>query len=212
MIEIIPAVLATDDEKYFRDISKLSSCESLKAGWLHIDFADNKFVQNQTITPEIVKKIPSNFHKEAHLMVVNPKEWIDDLAEAGFERVIIHIESEGVDEAINYAKSKGLQVGLAIKNETDIQKLEPFVDKITVILIMSIIPGFQGQKFIPDALKKVEEIKSKWNKVVGLDGSVKDSNIKQIEQAQADFVIAGSFLLNGEVEENLERLWEALYG
>lgn len=213
MVQIIPAVLAASEEQYQKDISKLASSESLEGGWVHIDFADNKFVQNQTIGPEVIAKYPDNFSKEAHLMVLNPKDWIDGLIEAKFSRVIIHIEAEGVDECIDYAKDKGLEVGLAIKDETEIEKLESYLDKINTVLIMSIVPGFQGQPFLPNALKKVMEIKERgWGIRVGLDGSVKDDNIKEIILTGADFVIVGSYLLKGNIDENLENLWEQVNG
>ena len=210
MIQIIPAILATTQDQYQKDISKLSACEALNDGWVHIDFADNKFVASETIKPEVVKEYPDNFKKEAHLMVLNPKDWIDGLVEANFKRAIIHVESEGVEEAIDYAKDQGLEVGLAIKDETEIEKIEPYLDKISTILIMSVIPGFQGQPFLPNALKKLEEIKSEgWQVQVGLDGAVRDINLKEIVLAGADFVICGSYLLNGNIDENLENLWEA---
>lgn len=211
MVQIIPAILATTEEQYATDLQKLSSCEALKDGWVHIDFADNKFVQNKTVGVETIQKFPTNFHKEAHLMISNPKGWIDSLERSGFERVIIHIESENVSEAIDYAVSKGIKVGIAVKNETDIEKVTPFIDKIDTILIMSIVAGFQGQPFIPASLKKIKQVKSqRWSVRVGLDGSVKDTNIKEIMQNDADFVIMGSYFLKGDTDENLEKLWEAL--
>ena len=213
MVQIIPAVLATTEEQYQTNITKLALCEGLVEGWVHIDFADNKFVQNQTIGPEIVEKSLDNFNKEAHLMVSNPLDWIDKLIEADFKRVIMHVEAEKIDESLEYGKDRGLEVGLAIKNETSVEKLEPFIPKIGTILIMSIVPGFQGQLFLPDALKKVEEVKKKgWDVRVGVDGSVKDDNIKDIVNAGADFVIVGSYLLKGDIDENLENLWEKING
>lgn len=220
MIQIIPAILAKSEEQYKADITKLSNCESLKGGWVHIDFADNKFVQNQSIEPNVVKKIPANFTKEAHLMVSNPLEWIDGLAGAGFKRVIFHIECEDkIDEVISYAKGKSLEVGLAIKLDTPIEKLAPFISagkkvpfisKIDMVLIMCIVPGFQGQPFITDSLEKVKKIKSKWSVTIEVDGAVKDENARQLIDAGAERLIVGSFLLKGNVEENLEKIWEAL--
>jgi len=211
MVQIIPAVLAKSEQQYKTDLEKLSSCESLKNGWVHIDFADNKFVQNLTIVPEAIQKFPTNFRKEAHLMVSHPKDWIDKLIEVGFERIIFHIESEDdTDEIIDYIKSKGVEVGLAIKMETPIDKLEPFIKKIDVVLVMSIVPGFQGQPFIPKSLERIKEIKSRWAVKIGVDGSVKDENVKAIMDVGADNLIVGSFLLKGEVDENLENLWVEL--
>lgn len=211
MVQIIPAILSTSENEYIRDISRIRRSEFLKTGWVHIDFADNKFVQNQTINPQVIQNFPDNLQKEAHLMVDHPKEWVDKLADAGFKRIIFHIEcNDSIEEVISYIKSKGLEVGLALNNNTPIEKLEPFVSTINIVLIMTIVAGFQGQPFIPKALNKVREIKSKdWPVKVGVDGAVKESNIKEIADAGVDFVTVGSYLLTGDLDENLENLWEA---
>ncbi len=212
MIQIIPAILESTEEKFKETLARLESCEALKGDWVHIDFADNKFVQNQTIEPEVVSKFPADFKKEAHLMVSHPKEWINRLADAGFERVIFHIESEdAVDEVIDAIKDKEMEVGLAINMDTPLEKIAPFVTLIDIILVMSIVPGFQGQPFIPEALDRIRELKSKnWLVKVGIDGSVKDTNAKDIVDAGADFMTIGSYLLKGDIDENLENLWEII--
>jgi len=234
MVQIIPAVLAISEQQYQEDINKLTASKSLSEGWVHIDFADNIFVRNKTIEPETIQKFPTNFRKEAHLMVAHPKEWIEKLAKAGFKRVIFHIEVEDdIDESIEIIKSKGLEVGLAIKNETPIEKLEPFIDKINrgtvrlrrinrgtvllrkidIILVMTVIPGFQGQPFIPEALEKVRKIKSQnWPVRVGVDGHVNADNAKEIIRSGVDFMVVGSYLLTGNVGENLESIREAING
>lgn len=214
MVQIIPAILATSEEQYKEDLYKLSSCGALKDNWVHIDFADNKFVQNQTVGPETISKFPTNFRKEAHLMVSHPREWINECVEAGFERIIFHIEAEdSTEECIEYIKGKGLEVGLVVNKETTVEKLQPFVGKIDVILIMTIVAGFQGQPFIPEMLEKVRIVKNNnWYVKVGVDGAVKDENAKQIVTSGVDFMIVGSFLLKGETDENLERLWEKING
>lgn len=213
MFQIIPAILSNTEEDFKRDITRLGAVQSLKDGWVHIDFMDNIFVPNKSIESSVVSKHPVFQHKEAHVMVLLPMEWVDGLVEAGFERIIIHIEAEGIDECIDYIKEKGLEVGLAINNETSIGRLEPFISDITTILVMSIEPGFQEQPFIPNSLNKIKEIKAKnWPVEIGVDGAVKDDNIKDIISAGADFVIVGSYLLKGDIDENLEHLWEIIYG
>lgn len=214
MVQIIPAVLATTEKQYLSDITKLEQTPTLKEGWVHIDFADNIFVQNLTIEPEIIQKFPTNLRKEAHLMVSHPREWVDKLIEAGFERIIFHIEAkDDIQDVIDYIKDKGLEVGLAINNETAIEKIEPFAGKIDIILVMTIVPGFQGQPFIPAALEKIKEIKSKgWNVKLGVDGHVNSKNAKEIMDAGVDFMVVGSYLLKGELDENLENLWEVIDG
>ncbi len=211
MVQIIPSVLATTEEQYQVDLSKLASSESLKEGWVHIDFADNIFVQNQTIDPEIVSKYPSSFKKEAHLMVAKPLEWIDKIIAAGFETIIIHVEAENVSEAITTIKNKGKKVGLALKHDTAVEKLQPFINLIDVVLLMTIVAGFQGQKFIPEALNKIGQIKELNSQVlVGVDGGVSDENAKLVVEKEADFFILGSYLLKGDPEEQLENIWEVM--
>lgn len=211
MMQIIPAILATSEENYARDISRYKHSPSFKEGWVHIDFMDNKFVPNISIEPSIVAKYPIDLHKEAHLMVANPLEWVDKLIEAGFERIIFHIEAENVENCIEYIKEKKLQIGLAVNNDTPIENLKPFIEKINVVLVMAVIPGFQGQKFIPKSLERVKKIKSLgWKVQIGVDGAVKDDNIKNIVDAGVDFVNVGSYLLKGDLDENLENLWEKI--
>lgn len=213
MVQIIPAILATSEENYERDVSRYKKSPSFQEGWVHIDFMDNKFVPNQSIEPSVISKYPINLHKEAHLMVANPLGWVDKLIAAGFARIIFHIEAENVEKCIEYIKTKKLQIGLAVNNDTPIENLKPFIEKIDVVLVMAVIPGFQGQKFIPESLDRVKKIKSLgWKVQIGVDGAVKDDNIKNIVDAGVDFVNVGSYLLKGDLDENLENLWEKING
>lgn len=213
MVQILPSILSTTEEDYARDAHRYEQSASLKGGWVHIDFMDNIFVPNKSIGPLTSAKYPLNLQKEAHPMVLKPLEWVDDLVKSGYKRIIIHIEAEDCDKCIEYIKEKGLEVGLAINNETPLEKLEPFINKIDVVLVMAIVPGFQRQPFIPSSLDRVKEIKSKnWPVRVGVDGAVKDKNIKEIIDSGVDFVIVGSYLLNGDIEENMETLWEIING
>lgn len=209
MVQIIPAILATSKEQFQNDLAKLSQAEGLKDGWLHIDFADGVFVQNKTVGVEVISKFPANFRKEAHLMVAHPGEWVGQLAEADFERIIFHIESEDrTQEVIEDIKSRGIETGLAINYDTKVEKLEPFIGKIDIALVMTVVAGFQGQPFIPATLDKVKTAKSKWQVRIGVDGHVNSEDAKEIVDAGVDFMIVGSYLLEGDTEEKLEILWE----
>lgn len=212
MVQIIPAILATTEADYARDIARYRQSPSFQESWVHIDFMDNKFVPNKSIDPSVIAKYPIDLHKEAHLMVLHPLEWIDELVKSGFERIIFHLESQDdTMECIDNIKSKGLEVGLVINSKTPVEKLEPFITKIDVVLVMSVVPGFQGQPFIPATLNKVMDIKSKgWSVKVGIDGAVRNSNIKEIIKSGVDFVTVGSYLLKGDIDENLENLWEII--
>lgn len=213
MVEIIPAILATTEETYLDDLKKLTDLPSLEDGWLHIDFADNIFVPNQTVTTEVVEKYPTNLKKEAHLMVENPLEWVDSLIECGFERIILHIESSQVAECIEKIKASGIQAGLAINLETSLEKLIPFFSTIDLVLVMSIEPGFQGQPFREESLDRIEELKGLRDKGgfafrISVDGHVNDQNARQLVDQGVDSLVIGSFLLKGDIDENIEKIWE----
>lgn len=216
MVQIIPAILSTTEADYDRDISRYKASQSFQNGWIHIDFMDNVFVPNKSIDAGSTAKYPTPLQKEAHIMAVHPKEWVDDLVLANYKRIIFHIETEDdKNECIDYIKSKGAQAGLAINNATSIEKLEPFLGKIDMVLVMSVVPGFQGQPFITESLdriRKLSQMRAQGNLgfKIGIDGAVKDTNIKEIADSGVDIISIGSYLLKGDIDENLERLWETL--
>lgn len=211
MIQILPAILSTTPEQYKNDIEKLQNSAAFQEGWVHIDFMDNKFVPNKSISASETKNYPTELKKEAHLMVENPVEWIEELKKAGFERVIIHFEAQNIEQAIELTKKNGMEVGVAIKNETPIEKLESIAGKIDMILVMSVEPGFQGQPFLEESIDKVKQIKTTgWNLKVAVDGAVRDSNAKRLVDAGVDQLDIGSFLLKGDVDENIEKIWEVI--
>ena len=214
MVEIVPAILDKTPEEFEKHIEQLKNSHSFKEGWVHIDFADNKFVPNQTIDVETVAKFPTELKKEAHLMVARPLDWINKLKEAGFERVIFHFESEdNPEEVIKSTKEAGMEVGIAINPDTQIEKLEPYKDKIDQILVMGIVPGFQGQPFIPATIEKIKSLKAKgWQVKISIDGAVRDENAEDLVNAGVDQLVSGSFLLKGDIDENVEKIWEVLEG
>jgi len=216
MVQIIPAILSTTEADYDRDISRYIAAQSFQDGWIHIDFMDNVFVPNKSIDALATAKYPTPLQKEAHIMVAHPKEWIDDLVGANFERIIFHIEVEDdKNECIDYIKSKGVQVGLAINNSTSLKKLEPFLGKVDLVLVMSVVPGFQGQPFIPESLNRIKQIsrirsQGDFSFKIGIDGAVKDINVKEIADSGVDIITVGSYLLKGDIDENLENLRERI--
>lgn len=212
MIQIIPAILDKTPEDFGRHIAQLKHSSSFQEGWVHIDFTDNEFVQNQTVGINTVVRNPTSLNKEAHLMVTHPLQWIDKLKEAGFRRVTFHYESkDDILECINRIKESGMGVGIALNIDTPVEKLEPFKDKIDLVLIMSVVPGFQGQPFVPEALDKIKLLKEKnWSIGISVDGAVSDANAKQLVEAGVDQLTIGSYLLKGDIDENLEKLWEVI--
>lgn len=212
MIQIVPAILDKTPQNYARHINELKNSVSFQEGWVHIDLADNKFVPNKTIGTDIISQNPTDLNKEAHLMVSRPLDWIEGLKEAGFKRVIFHFESEdNPEEVIKAVKNAAMEVGIAINPETPIDKLLPFKEKIDQVLVMGIIPGFQGQPFIPDTIKRIKDLKSKeWPVKISVDGAVSDLNAKQLVDAGADQLVSGSFLLEGGLDSGVEKIWEVI--
>lgn len=212
MIQIVPAILDKTPEDFENHMAQLKNSVSFQEGWVHIDFADNEFVPNTTISPDIAGKADVNLNKEAHLMVSYPLQWINKLKEAGFKRVIFHFESsDSIEECINKIKDLGMEAGIALNIDTPIEKIDQFVDKIDLVLIMAIVPGFQGQPFLPEVFDKIKNLKEKnWPVKISVDGAVRDTNAKQLMQAGVDQITVGSYLLKGDIDENLERLWVEL--
>lgn len=212
--EIIPAILSKTLADFNRDLDKLKNSQNLNSGWVHVDFMDNQLVPNQSILPKDLKEV--NFGKlkrEAHLMVKNPESWIIKLLDLGFERIIIHLETEGdIGKYIELVKDAGAEIVIALNNETDIEKIKPFVKIIDRVLLMGVKPGFQSQPFIPECIDKVKKIKSlNWPVKIEVDGAVKDWNAKSIAQAGADTLISGSYLIQGNPDDNLDKLLTAFH-
>lgn len=212
-IDIVPAILCKSLQDLQTYIAKLKNSKNLNNGWVHIDFMDNEFVPNKSINPEDLEGVNfGNLKKEAHLMVNNPKEWIEKLIKLGFERIIIHFEAEGdLREYIELIKSGGAEAVIALKHESSLDQLEPFADSINRVLLMGVAPGFQGQPFIPGVIEKVKQLKLKnWPIKIEVDGAVRDTNAKQLVDAGVDCLIVGSFLIKENPDQNMEKLLAAI--
>jgi ribulose-phosphate 3-epimerase len=219
-MQIIPAILATSEAEYSQRVQTVNSTPEFNGGWVQIDFADNKFVQNQTVDMVLVKKYPISLKKEAHLMVADPLTWIDDLMEERFDRIVFHLEAilpPMAHALIGKIKSEGMQVGIAINPETEVAKLSEFMPTIDTVLLLSVHPGFTGQAFIADTLGKVEElfkmrVEKHFEYLIEVDGGISPENAPKLAEAGADAIVIGSHLLQGDVTKNLEEIWEAIKG
>lgn len=213
--EIIPAILSKTQEDFQNDLGKLLNSKKLNSGWVHVDFMDNIFVPNSSVTPDDLQGLDFKaLKKEAHLMVSEPEEWIRKLLQLGFKRIMIHVEIEdGINYCISLIKDSGAQAILAINPGTPVSRLTPYIKVLDGILVMGVVPGFQGQEFIPETLNKIREIKAQgWPVKISVDGAVKDWNAKDIIESGADTLILGSFLIKGDPDQNLEILLKSLRG
>lgn len=214
-IQIVPAILATNEQEFQDQLSKIESAQALENSWVHFDFMDNKFVPNKSIEPSILSKTHIPQKKEAHLMVQEPIDMLKELGQ--FNRIIIHVESDDVKRALKEVVDSGKKAGLALKYETPLEEMIPYLMDIELVLIMSIEVGFQGQPFIEGALEKVRQVvhlreENNLKFQVAVDGAVKDTDANLLVTAGADQLVVGSFLQEGDIDENIKRLKEVIYG
>jgi len=202
MIKIAPSILSAD----FSNLEKAIKPIEQYADLIHVDIMDGHFVPNITVGPMIItalKKI-SKLPLDVHLMIENPDRYIEQFAKAGSEFITIHQETcKHIHRTIELIKSFKSKVGIALNPATSISTLKYILPDIDLVLLMSVNPGFGGQKFIFHVLKKIEELKNlilKKNSriLLAVDGGVKNDNAKQIAMAGADILIAGSEIFNSD--------------
>tara|TARA_Y100000815_G_scaffold89383_1_gene78240 strand:+ start:658 stop:1326 length:669 start_codon:yes stop_codon:yes gene_type:complete len=196
--KLAPSILSAD----FSDLqSALNVCDEGGAHWIHVDVMDNQFVPNLTIGPPVVKSLRSKTEKfmDVHMMVIEPEKLVEPFAKAGADNITFHIEATNdPDGIIELIKSCGCKVGVSIKPKTPLTEIFPFLQKVDVVLVMSVEPGFGGQGYIPGSNERIGEIKSFLNEncldrvLIEVDGGVKLYNAKEVMDAGADVLVAGS--------------------
>jgi len=194
MIKISPSILSAKDR-----IDSINKLNNTNADYLHIDVMDGKFVANtQFPLNEILEAEKASKKKlDIHLMVEKPEEYIDKLDNKFIEYITFHIEiNKDINFLIDKIKSLGYKVGISIKPNTNINELIPYLNKIDLVLIMSVEPGFGGQEFIPSTLEKATSIRNiNKNIIIEIDGGIKDTNIELVKQ-YVDIAVVGSYIIN----------------
>lgn len=212
MVKIAPSILSANFAELGRDVERLS-----KAGaeFIHIDVMDGHFVPNISFGMPIIKSIRDKSDKifDVHLMIENPSKYIDDFIEAGADMITVHYESEKhLDRTIQYIKSKGKMAAVALNPATPVSLLKNIISELDMVLIMTVNPGFGGQKFIQytvDKVKEVKELSDKYNKnlMIQVDGGIDSTNVQKVIDAGANVIVAGSAVFKeGKIEENIKAL------
>ena len=189
-----------------KNIKKIDKCE---IDYLHIDVMDGKFVSNKTWDISEVKEFTNNLnHKlDVHLMVNDVNKYIDDFKIIKPEYITFHCEiDDDINHLIDKIHSLNIKAGLAINPNTDISKIEPFLSKLDLVLVMSVYPGKGGQSFINEVTKKVDVLKQlqpKYNYVIEMDGGINDTTIKY---CNSDIVVVGSFITRGIYDIQIDKL------
>ena len=217
--KISPSLLSADFVNLERDIKML---EKGGAHLLHVDVMDGHFVPNLTIGPPVVAAINrvASIPLDVHLMIENPGFFVEDYIKAGADYVTVHVETTAhLHRVIQQIKAKGAKAGVSLNPHTSLSTIESILDDIDMVLIMSVNPGFGGQSFIPQALKKVKQLrqmlKESGNEQVEIeiDGGVKLDNIKEVSDAGVDVFVSGSGIFKADdpkamIQEMIQKINE----
>ena len=216
-IQISPSILSADFSQLGNEIKKL---ENGGADMVHVDVMDGHYVPNLTIGPPVIKSLRKHtkLKFDVHLMISPVHKYIEDYAEAGADIITIHPEAtDSLQDSINKIRELKKNVGISLNPETKIEIIEKFLNQIDLILIMSVNPGFGGQKFMPEVLEKVKKLKTirennKFNYDIEIDGGINFENSKSAIQAGANILVSGTTIFksnDGDIKKNIELLKSA---
>ncbi len=215
MMILAPSMLSAD----FKELGKeIRAIEENGAQYLHFDVMDGIFVPSISFGIPVLESIKpaTNLVCDAHLMITEPIRYVEAFAKAGADLITIHLEAcEDVDATIEKIREYGMKVGISIKPKTPVSALEPYMDQVDMILIMSVEPGFGGQKFIPESLDKIRELKARLTEKeldvdIQVDGGIYTSNVAEVLEAGANIIVAGSAIFKGDTAQNTKDMLEIL--
>ena len=212
---LAPSILSADFNVLGEQIQTVANAG---AQYIHVDVMDGIFVPSISYGMPVIKSVRKSTDAvfDVHLMITEPVRYIRDFVDSGADIITVHVEAcKDIDETIRDIKACGVRAAVAINPETPVDKIMPYLDDIDMALVMSVHPGFGGQKFIPDVLDKVRIIRSYYrdnnmDKDIEIDGGINFDNLPEVLEAGANVIVAGSSVYRGDAAANTKKFLELM--